>query len=427
MEDVTDDDDDEVIQPNNKVEPPPPCDTDDDDEELGLDKIDEETLIRKEAEKSSPAPLSQISAFEEEEEDDGVRTSMGRRPNISAAKNGAAPSALQEEREARQNGDGDDEDCGSETFEDDPDLVRDKQEYERAKPIVREMGKSKACYRCPFSACVHMPFVTETAEPIKSYSMTAERFTEQVGKNQDTTKEIIASMTPSKLAQQICIFKVYSSKSTTNSLRRYAAFVRVKVTDFEDGSGLKETLADGQALYQLHHLEFSKLFRGEHALKLPRSLVPTSKAVEYVRLVPKSEAEARPEGWITIPSVSDCKTTKRSKGEKSEKEKKKQKTTPAPPADTVADTEINEERVMPISSEVYDNYAFVADGSLPVAAPPPPPPPPRAAPAANSAPSSRSETYKIDLSTRTTWPTILPSFAFDTSCTLDVTFTMTRN
>ena len=432
------------------------------EEDCDLDDIDEEESMRKGQIRFDL--FTDEEEKEEEMEDDGVRSSMGERPKtkyIETNVANAAPSALREEREAREKG-GCGEEYGSETLTDeDPDVVRDEEEYDKARPIMRELGKSKPCYRVPFSACVHMPFKTETSEPIKPYSMSAERYCEQVGKNQESTKEIIQAITPAKLAQSVCIFKVLSNKGvTSNSLRRYAAFIQVAVTDFEDGSaGLAETLGNGQALYQLHPQEFSKLFKGEHALKLPRSLVPTAKAVEYVRLVPKIEAEVKPEGWIVCPSIGDGKAVKRSRASDKDKSTKKQKA--AEVAELAVSTALVEAPApeaaapgvasMSMPPSVYTDYTFVPnDASTPapalapvVASAPnpaasatlvetPAPAPVAIAPVQNGGGSGdafdfRQETYGFNLTGRSTWPSIGPSFDFDSRyATLEVTFKVTR-
>jgi hypothetical protein len=440
---VSDEENDDVIQP---VKPAAtvPVASEDEEEDCALDDMDEEANMRKEQEATAkqPAPADPPSSEEADVEDDGIRTSMGERPKVSHSEvdaANAAPSALQEEREAREFG-AREEDYGSETLtDDDPDVVRDEGEYNKARPIMRELGKSKPCYRVPFSACVHMPFKTATSEAIKPYSMSAERYCEQVGKNQDSTREIIQAMTPAKLAQSVCIFKVFNNKGVaSNSLRRYAAFVQVTVSDFEDGSaGLSDTLADGQALYQLHPQEFCKLFKGDHALKLPRSLVPTAKAVEYVRLVPKAEAEAKPEGWIVCPSIGDGKAVKRSRT--ADKPSKKQKVAevaeaaactalvaaPAPEAAGGASTS------MPTS--VYTDYTFVPEGaSAPAPAPATPVEALAPAPVQNGSGSGdaldfRQETFGFSLTGVSTWPSIGPSFAFDPRYSkLEVTFKVTR-
>lgn len=434
---VSDEENDDVIQP---VKPAAtvPVASEDEEEDCALDDMDEETNMRKEQEATAkepakePAVADPPSSEEADVEDDGIRTSMGERPKVDAAN--AAPSALQEEREAREFG-AREEDYGSETLtDDDPDLVRDEEQYNKARPIMRELGKSKPCYRVPFSACVHMPFKTATSEAIKPYSMSAERYCEQVGKNQDSTKEIIQAMTPAKLAQSVCIFKVFNNKGVaSNSLRRYAAFVQVTVSDFEDGSaGLSETLADGQALYQLHPQEFSKLFKGDHALKLPRSLVPTAKAVEYVRLVPKAEAEAKPEGWIVCPSIGDGKAVKRSRT--ADKPSKKQKMAEvAEVAEAPACTALVPAPAPEVPTSVYTDYAFVPEGaSAPAPAPATPVEAIAPAPAQNGSGSGdaldfRQETYGFTLTGRSTWPSIGPSFAFDPRYSkLEVTFKVTR-
>jgi hypothetical protein len=460
--DVSDEENEEVIQPVKAATQTVPA-SEEDEEDCDFDDIDEETSISKAQQSAAAAPQAAEpskpeSNNEAEVEDDGIRTSMGERPKVAHVAGEAAsmaPSALQEEREARENSARDDG-YGSETLtDDDPDVVRDEEEYSKARPIMRELGKSKPCYRAPFSSCVHMPFVTETSEPIKSYSMSAERYCEQVGKNQDTTKDIIQAMTPAKLAQQVCVFKVLNTKgATTNSLRRYAAFIRVTVTDFEEGSaGLSETLSDGQALYQLHPQEFSKLFKGEHGLKLPRSLVPTSKAVEYVRLVPKAEAETKPEGWIVCPSIGDGKSGKRSRADKDKAPKKQKTAEPVEVLETTALTDAPatepaapEAASIAMPASVYSNYAFVPGGASTGAAPAPSPvPKPAPAPVEAPAPAPvarapvqnggsggndfdlRQETYGFNLAGRLSWPTVGPSFDFDPSySTLEVTFKVTR-
>lgn len=376
-----------------------------------------------------------------------IRTSMGERPEVST-ECAKAPSALREEREARANVSTYD-DTFSETFaDDDPDLICDEVEYTKCRPIIREFGKSKPCYRVPFSSCVHMPFVDEMSNKIPLYKMTAERYSEQNSKNLETTKEIIAALTPAKLAQQVAVFKVLTNKSQSNSnlLRRYAAFLRVDITDLDDASAsLSQPLADGQALYQLHPQEFTRLFKGDHALKLPKSLVPIPKTVEYVKLVPKAESEAKPEGWIMCHSVGDAKNNKRTR-EKTDKEKGQRKQRKGEASSTCSlednghannlvhdkisqqNSDVQNEvdvqgRVDDFTTRkrsVYSEYSFVESTSTTTTTS-------ATMPVVNGKNKYeydwRSESYKVDLKNCNAWPCVVPSFDFASEYTsLEVSF-----
>jgi hypothetical protein len=361
-----------------------------------------------------------------------IRTSMGERPDVST-ECAKAPSALREEREARANVLTYDDTLSEAFVDDDPDLICDEVEYTKCRPIIREFGKSKPCYRVPFSSCVHMPFVDEMSNKIPLYKMTADRYSEQNSKNLDTTKEIIATLTPAKLAQQVAVFKVLTNKSQSGSnlLRRYAAFLRVEITDLDEASAsLSQPLADGQALYQLHPQEFTRLFKGDHALKLPKSLVPIPKTVEYVKLVPKAESEAKPEGWIMCHSVGDAKNNKRTK-EKCDKERGQRKQRKGETSSTCSlqdnghtnvvhdkiacDSDVQNKidvqgRVDDFTTRkhsVYSEYSFVESTSTTTSA---------TTPIVNGNDKYvydwRSESYKVDLKNCNTWPCVVPSFDF---------------
>ena len=188
---------------------------------------------------------------DDDEDEDGVQESLGQRPIAGRPFHDHAPSVLQEEREAREIGDTGD--GGSETIADD-DVILDEKAYNDARPIVCEAGKSKARYRAPFAACVHFPFKTELGEAIEPYKMTVEKYSEaNMAKNIETTKEIILSMTHAKLAQQVVVFRIFANsskaQSSQNSPRRYAAFVRVAITDFDDDTTPKDLPSDGLLLY----------------------------------------------------------------------------------------------------------------------------------------------------------------------------------
>ena len=449
---ASDEENDEVIAPVKRT----PAAVESDDDGCEFDDIDEADSMRQASDNAAGVPKETLSPARAECNDgdvdmDGIRTSIGNRPKVKDVMSGInreAPSALLEEREARESVLNKHAYGGGGDADDDPDVVLDEEAYNTSKPIVRDLGKSKPCYRVPFKACAHMPFVTEMSEAIQPYTMTAERYTDQTGKNGEITKEIIQSLTPAKLAQQVAVFHVYKGQSTANSLRRYAAFIRVKVIDFDEGnSSLKHTLDEGQALYQPNDKEFTKLSKGDHGIKLPRSLVPASKAVEYVRLVPKLEAEERPEGWIVCPSVGDGKpASKRAPKVDKEKAAKKKKLsdsvdtpldTPLDPQGTCAAPTALEPSIAPsgdstaITPSVYQSYTFVpqpdtggvpdGDGGRGVCA--------RAAPPSSAAsrlpvnPNGngsmadaaewRSESYKFDLQGYASWPTVGPSFDFD--------------
>jgi hypothetical protein len=452
MDEASDEDDERVISVSRQADSEP--EREEEDDEDGLDAIDEDEQLSKSA-SAAPAATPAVAPAQDEENsnedgDDDVSASLGARPPAASTSGSAgAPSVLQEEREARENGDRDDGYGSDYMTDEDPGIVRHEEKYTKSPPIIRERGKSKPCFKAPFSACVHMAFETETGEAIKPFKMTAERYCEPAGKNQDTTKEIITQMSPAKLAQEVCVFLVRSNKSQSPSaLRRYAAFVRVEITDFEGATaGFQETIGDGTPLYQLHPAEFSRLFKGEHGLKLPKSLVPTSNVVVYSNLTPPAEAEVKPEGWIVCPSVGDgSKTSKRSSKAKASASAKKQKTGDAgdaPAAAEAAEQAPAPEPALapaagaPIAQSAYKDYAFVP-------APAAPAPAPRAVPApapdtavvavnrfvangngANSADdfASRSETYTYDLSNRSAWPVIAPGFEFnDRYSKIEITF-----
>ena len=432
------------------------------EDEDGLDPIEEEEAQppkKTSAFSKSPAgaapvavPAQERGASNDDNGDEDVSASLGTRPPTSICQGGAAgaPSVVQEEREARENGDKEDGYGSDYMTDEDPGIVRNEEKYTNVQPIIRERGKSKPCFKAPFGACVHMAFATETGEPIKPFKMTAERYCEAAGKNKETTEDIIAQMSPAKLAQEICVFAVRNNKGQSpNALRRYAAFVRISITDFDGASaGFQETIGDGTPLYQLHPGEFSKLFKGEHGLKLPKSLVPTSNVVVYTNLTPQAEADVKPEGWIVCPSVSDgSKASKRSGKGKAGAAAKKQKTTDAteaPDATEAAEPAPAPEPANPasapaasalISQSAYKNYAFVPEAAAPGPAPrPAPAPAPETAVVAvnrfvaNGASgaddfASRSETYAYDLSNRSAWPVNGPSFEFNDRYTkLEVTF-----
>jgi len=236
----------------------------------------------------------------------------------------SAPSVLQEEKNAREHTE------RTEQFDDesDPDTIRDKDEFTKQCPIIRQMGKSMPCYRAPFDSCIHMPFLTETGKPIEPFTMTAEQYCEQIGKNKETTEEIFATLSPSKVAQQVCIFAVHGGKTPpTGGERRSAAFIRVSLSNFENATpGLEQLLSGGLPLYQLHAKTFTDAFKAERGMLLPKSVSPSSKGIEYLRLSPKTEAEVSPSGWIMCASVGEStKSGKRTHAAKDRPDLKKAK------------------------------------------------------------------------------------------------------
>jgi hypothetical protein len=462
MMDVSDEENCDIINPSEVQNGDTnACECNEDDEGNGLDDIVEEGAMPANTQHQLDSRFKLLTEPRVENNDgnildqcsqngDGdICTHMGKRRKVNEDAPIVPPSAIDEEREARENAETEEFYASDVMTDDDPDLVRDEDSFSKCRPIMRDTGKSKPCYRVPFSACVHMPFVNETGMPIEPYIMTAERYNELVGKHAETTKEIINEVTHARLSQMVCIFRVFGVKKSTgaNSLRSYAAFIRVKVTDFDDDKhGLQQTLSDGQALYQLEPKTFARAFTGEHGLKLPKSCVPSPKAVEYVKLMPKIEAETKPEGWIACPIVGDGKSNKRGK-DKTDKDKSsgKHKTGESTRAEGVALAASEETTAVtvcdaaptaaaPISASmtmpasVYTSYAFVKDSSSTstVVAPIP-----SQSTLSNSATLNtaewRSETYNFNLQGRKEWPMVGPSFDFDPRySTMEVSFKIYR-
>ena len=429
--DVSDEEDDTVINP---LTSPVPVSQEERhsgfsarEDDSDLDEVDEDTsmrMARNVQQKEPPASDAEEEEEGEETEDDGVISSISVRGSaVAAVAAEETPSALREEKEARELADKFEDRQSEAATEHDPDLVVDEAEYNLMRPIIRDQGKAKPCYRAPFAACVHMPLKTETGA-IEPLEMTVDTFCEIGSKNRGTTKDIIKEITPYKLAQQVIIFNVYGGKGgAVNSLRNYAAFIRVQLTDLAEDSSLGEMLAGGLGLYQLHPTEFAITFAGDHATKLPKSLVPVPKTVQYVKLSPKLELEANPGGWILCPSVCVDKPQKR-RGARTEKPEKKQKNGEEPQFQVVtkeaAAASIDYKdytRVESTATLETDERSHSKDDVSPSQV---------ETKTQNSSECHmewRMETYSFDLESRESWPSVGPSFDFDPQySTLEVSF-----
>lgn len=305
-----------------------PLDVSDDDEEpapepIGLpdaanaeeeDEEEEDDVVLDDAEEeddddqenaADPEPVEEVNDAEVEDE---VVASLPSRPappvvdTTASLEAAEAPSLMEQEKQARENG-GCMEEEADDAIEQDPDVVRDEGVFKEFSPIFRETGKSKTCFNPPFASVVHMPHKTATGEPLELYEMSAETFAELGQKSVDTTNAIVSTLTPAKLAQCCWIFKVGVKPDKSHALRHFAAFLPVKILDAEVVPGLKETLGDHTPFYQMVAAKWTSTFKSDHSLKLPRSVLPISKTVAYLKLSPAAEYKASPStGWLQVPT-----------------------------------------------------------------------------------------------------------------------------
>jgi hypothetical protein len=332
---------------------------------------------------------------------------------------------------------------------DDPDLLRDEFQFTKHAPVVRDTTKSNPqYYYIPFSACVHMPFVNQFGEPIAAYDMSASQYfetakTKQVG----ITREIIRLLTPAKLAQQMAVFKAPCGKSNSTTLRKYAAFIRVRLTDItDDHVDMCRALSDKLLLFQLHEAEIAKTFKNEHRLNLPKSLVPITGTVEYVSMSAKAESEQAPSEWKLVTTISSAKgndragaKAKRSDGNSSTEKNGRQKRTSqcdkgsnernrgnsthiykakedilsTSALDTIGISttpDLKETERAPANSDATDNTSHSTCTTVVQCA-------------MGDTAQWRSESYSFNLSNLNDWPAVCPSFDFDAKyATLEVSF-----
>lgn len=267
---------------------------DDDDEEL--DDIDDDDG----AAEPEKAAHGEISDDDDDDDHDIVR-SISTPPTVSQL-----PSAVREEEAALSNRPSSPH--ATDDTEPPPqpppprrlrDAVFDEDAVIAKNIVIRERGNKKPFFSPPVDAVVHYPLCDDAGDPLKLFEMTFDTFIEPSTANQQTTRAIASFLTNTVLISRIVILRV-NAKSASQAAGRFSPLLPVKLTGIPND--MADLLADKTVLYQLHVGAVSSILKADAGGSFPKSLIPTSKIIEFATINPKLEA-AENSAWRVVGSV----------------------------------------------------------------------------------------------------------------------------